>query len=88
MAKEQKPFVQALEDEATLQLDAIAEARAYKGNNPDYHKRAKMAIGVIGAYVRLRATLANEKSNDLIERRMLVQEEQAQGARLRLGAVR
>jgi hypothetical protein len=66
-----KKFVEALEAEAVDQLAAIREYRTYQGNNPDYGKRAKMAIGVIGAYVRLRATMANEKSNDLIERRML-----------------
>lgn len=66
-----KQFVEALESEATEQLAAIREFRTYQGNNPDYGKRAKMAIGVIGAYVRLRATMANEKSNDLIERRIL-----------------
>lgn len=72
MAKAQT-FVEALEGEATEQLDAIREARIYKGNNPDYHKRAKMALGVIGSYVRLRATMANEKSNDLIERRLIAE---------------
>lgn len=86
--KSKKPFVEALEDEAYAELESIREARSYKGTNSDYNTRAKRAIGVIGSYVRLRATLANEKSNDLIERRMLVQEEQAQGARLRLGASR
>ncbi len=83
---DKKSFVTALEGEAVEQLDAIKQFRTYQGNNPDYHKRAKMAIGVIGAYVRLRATMANEKSNDLIERRLLQQEEQAVGARMRLGA--
>lgn len=64
-------FVDALEAEATEQLSAIREFRTYQGNNPDYGKRAKLAIGVIGAYVRLRATMANEKSNELIERKLL-----------------
>lgn len=71
MAEEKTKFVDALEAEATEQLAAVREYRSYKGNNPDHAKRAKLAIGVIGAYVRLRATLANEKSNELIERRML-----------------
>lgn len=63
-------FIAALEEEATEQLDAIRQFRTYQGNNPDYNKRAKMAIGVIGAYVRLRATMANEKGNELVERRL------------------
>ena len=64
-------FLQGLEDEAFEQLAEIKAARVYKGSNPDYRARAKTAIGVIGAYVRLRATLANEKSNELIEQRLL-----------------
>lgn len=64
-------FVNALEDEAVNQLEAIREYRAYQGSNPDYAKKAKMAIGVIGAYVRLRATLANEKTNELVEMRLV-----------------
>lgn len=64
-------FIEELEGEATEQLQSIREARTYQGSNPEYRQRAKIAIGVIGAYVRLRATLANEKSNELIERRLL-----------------
>lgn len=68
---EQSTFVKALEEEAVAQLEAIRAYRVYQGQNPDYKQRAKMAIGVIGAYVRLRATLANERSNDLVEFRLL-----------------
>lgn len=63
-------FLGALEEEALEQLAEIRAARAYQGNNPEYKQRAKTAIGVIGAYVRLRATMANERSNDLIALRM------------------
>jgi hypothetical protein len=66
----QMTFVDALEAEAVEQLGAIREFRAYQGSNPEYTKRAKMAVGVIGAYVRLRATMANERSNELIARRL------------------
>lgn len=64
-------FVKALEAEAIEQLSLIREYRNYEGNNPDYKNRAKAALGVIGAYVRLRATMANEHSNELIAQRML-----------------
>lgn len=74
MSEQTKAFVQALEAEAVEQLAAIREFRTSQGNNPDYRARAKMAIGVIGAYVRLRATIANERSNDLIERRLGIEE--------------
>lgn len=64
-------FVEALEREATAQLDEIRAARVYQGTNPEYRQKAKIAIGVIGAYVRLRATMANEHTNRLVELRML-----------------
>lgn len=63
-------FIDDLETEATEQLQSIRDARTYQGSNPEYRQKAKTAIGVIGAYVRLRATLANEKTNALVERRM------------------
>jgi len=63
-------FVEALESEATDQLAEIRRYRTYQGDNPDYARRAKMAIGVIGAYVRLRATMANEQTNKLVELRL------------------
>lgn len=66
MAKNDEKFVEALADEATEQLQSIKAYRTYQGNNPDYGKRAKLAIGVIGAYVKLRGTIANERSNELI----------------------
>lgn len=71
MSKEKVPFVDALEDEAREQLAEIRAARTYQGTDPSYRQRAKLAIGVIGSYVRLRATMANERSNDLIERRLI-----------------
>lgn len=64
-------FVEALEQEAQEQLNSVRAYRTYQGKDPEYRNRAKLAIGVIGAYVRLRATMANEKSNQLIERRLL-----------------
>lgn len=76
---QQNEFVVALEAEAKDQLQAIREFRTYQGSNPEYHKRAKMAIGVIGNYVRLRATMANERSNDLIAMRMLGERPEPQG---------
>lgn len=74
--EKKKSFVEELETEAIEQLAEIKAARVYQGTNPDYRAKAKLAIGVIGAYVRLRATMANERSNDLIERRLLAGERQ------------
>jgi len=47
-------FVKRLEEEAVEQLDEIRKYRTT--TDGDARARAKMAIGVIGAYVRLRAT--------------------------------
>ena len=71
MAKERIPFVEALEAEALEELATIRQYRTYQGTNSDYRGRAKIAIAVIGAYVRLRATMANERTNELVERRLL-----------------
>lgn len=64
-------FVQALEEEAQEQLAEVRAYRIYQGTNTEVRQKAKLAIGVIGAYVRLRATMANERSNDLIAHRLL-----------------
>jgi carbon monoxide dehydrogenase subunit G len=65
-------LVTELHDEATEQIKQIRAYRTYQGtNNTEYKAKAKIAIGVIGAYVRLRATMANEQSNRLIEARIL-----------------
>lgn len=61
---------QALQVEAVEQLAAIRAYRTYKGSDLDYARRAKVAISMIGAYVRLRATIANERSNELIAQRL------------------
>ncbi len=64
-------FVEALGEEAKEQLAEIRALRTYQGDNPKYGLRAKTALGIIGAYVRLRATMANEHTNRLVEMRLL-----------------
>lgn len=68
--KDTRPLVEALEEEARAQLSEIRAFRTYRGSDPDYRQRAKLAIGVIGSYVRLRATMANDRSNELIALRL------------------
>lgn len=63
-------FIREMEEEAREQLKEIRAARLYQGTNPDYRYRAKTAVGVIGAYVRLRATMANEEGIRLATRRL------------------
>lgn len=64
-------FIKKLEEEAVEQLSELRKYRIYQGTDPDKRQRAKLAIGVIGSYVRLRATMANERSNELISQRLL-----------------
>lgn len=64
-------FIDLLQEEAAAQIAEIRAYRVYQGTNTEYRNKAKLAIGVIGSYVRLRATMANERSNDLIAQRML-----------------
>lgn len=42
-------FVDMLAEEAKEQLAEVRKERLYQGNNPDYHKRAKIALGIIGS---------------------------------------
>lgn len=74
MTPEKPKFIDALEAEAYEQLELIRQHRTSLVNDPEAKSRAKGAIGVIGAYVRLRATLANEKTNELVERRLAIGE--------------
>lgn len=71
-ANEGTPFLNALESEALEQLAELRKYRTYQGvNNSDYAKRAKVALGVIGSYVRLRGTIANEQTNELVRVRLM-----------------
>ena len=70
MAK--KRLIEALEDETVEQLEEI---RAFRTNRSastfeTSFKRAKVSMGVLGAYVRLRATIANEETNRLVSLRL------------------
>jgi hypothetical protein len=67
-----KRLIEALEDEAVEQL---SEVKAFRTNRSEkhfdnYQKRAKVALGIIGGYVRLRATVANEETNRLVAMRL------------------
>ena len=88
MTKQQK-FLDALGEEAHEQIANISAARIYEGDNPSYRLKAKIAIGVIGAYVRLCATIENQRTNDLVLARLLgegVPQNEAAKARLLKGS--
>lgn len=65
-------LVEALEAEAVEQLAEVRSLRTHRSERTfsEYHKRAKIAIGIIGGYIRLRGTIANEESNRLVASRI------------------
>lgn len=63
-------LIDELEAEAIAQLGEVKKYRTYQGSNPEFRQKAKLAIGIIGSYVRLRATLANEETNRLVAARL------------------
>lgn len=78
MAKEKTDtFVDELAAEAGEQLKELRKYRIYAGTSSEPKARAKLAVGVIGAYVRLRATLANERAIDLAMERLSAPERPA-----------
>lgn len=57
-------------------IDWVKELRAYRvyqGKDPDYFKRARIGLGVVGSAVRLCATAENARTNDMVETRVLGQ---------------
>jgi hypothetical protein len=71
-----KKMLEALEEEAVAQLDEVKTLRTHRSVKTfdEYMKRAKVACVIIGSYVRLRATIANEETNRLVEQRLVGQE--------------
>jgi len=67
-----KKILESLENEAVLQLGEIRTLREERSpkNFEENIKRAKVACVVVGSYVRLRATMANEETNRLVSKRL------------------
>jgi hypothetical protein len=67
-----KTLIEALEGEAVEQLEEVKAFRTHRNKNTfdEYQKRAKVALGIIGGYIRLRATVANEETNRLVAMRV------------------
>lgn len=63
-------LIDILEEEALEQVKELRAYRTYRGTDQDRFRRARVALGVVGSYVRLRATLANEQTNQLVAERM------------------
>lgn len=58
------------EETALLGAKKVREFLNYEGDNKQYMNRAKVGAVAMGSYARLRATLANERQLELIERRI------------------
>lgn len=58
------------EDAARMGCRAVREFLTYQGDNKAYLNRAKVGAVSMGSYARLRATIANERQIDLIQRRL------------------
>lgn len=63
-------FVDELEKEAREELKALRACRTEPGDATERRFRVRTALGMIGHYVRLRATIANERTNDLVAMRL------------------
>lgn len=65
-------LIDALETEATEQLKEIQKLRETHNAETfkEYMQRAKVACVVIGSYVKLRGTQANEETNRLVAKRL------------------
>jgi hypothetical protein len=65
----------ALEEEAVEQLKEIKALREHRSERTfkEYMQRAKVACVVMGSYVKLRGTLANEETNRLVAQRLEIE---------------
>lgn len=65
-----KPNVIAeFEETAVLGSKAVRAFLTYQGANRDYFNKARVGVGAMGSYARLRATMANEQALRLMELR-------------------
>lgn len=63
-----------MDDFEGLAFEAIKQVRAfftYEGNEPRYFQKARLAIGAIGAYGRLRASETNRMAIEAMSSRQL-----------------
>lgn len=74
----QKERLEALAEvavpEAIEWVNELRKYRIYQGKDPEYFKKAKIGLGVLGRAVSLSATIENSRGNDLIESRVKVLE--------------
>ena len=72
----------AIVPEAIEWIAELRKYRTYQGKDPEYFRKARMAIGAIGNAVRLCATIENNHANELVARRLAALGEGGAGAAL------
>ncbi len=63
----------AIVPEAIEWIAELKKYRTYQGTDPEYFRKARIGLGVVGAGVRILATIENNRSNDLIARRLALE---------------
>lgn len=64
-------LLMVLTEEAIDQVKEIRERRLNRTEKPEYRQRAKEAIAVVGTCVNMHATLSRDRTNDIVQGRML-----------------
>jgi hypothetical protein len=57
--------------EAIEWIEELRAYRTYQGKNPEYFRKARIGVGIIGGAIRLCATVENMRTNELIQMRMM-----------------
>jgi hypothetical protein len=88
VSMERKDRLEALADvvipEAVEWVSELRAYRAYQGKDPEYFRKARIGLGVVGSAVRLCATIENGRTNDMVEARLRALEGESGGKRRRL----
>jgi len=63
----------AIVPEAIEWVGELRKYRTYQGKDPEYFRKARIGLGIVGAGVRILATIENNRSNDLIARRLALE---------------
>src|SRR4051812_15146588 len=65
-------LAEAIVPEAIEWVKELREYRTYQGKDPEYFRKARISLGVVGSAVRLCATAENARTNDAVEARLLM----------------
>ena len=76
----------AVVPEAIEWVKELRAYRIYQGKDLEYFRKARIGLGVVGAGVRICATIENSRSNNLVEARLKALEGQTVTSRPELQA--